>query len=60
MVTNQELHREFAGLINKEKLHEIYLLSCVDRIYKYPSTESFDNASASNFKKLLDNFTQIR
>ena len=60
MVTIQELHRDFDGLINKEKLNEIHLLSCVDRICKHPSAESFDNANASNVKKLLDNCTQIR
>ena len=60
MVTNQEIHRDFAGLINKEKLHEIHLFSCVDRICKHPSAESFDNANASNVKKILDNCSKIR
>ena len=45
---NQEIQISFAGPINNEKGHEIYILTCVDRFSKYPSAEIFENANASN------------
>ena len=49
---------DFAGSINKEKGHGIYILTCIDRFSKYPSAEIFDNANASNVIKFLDNCIQ--
>ena len=50
---------DFAGPINNEKEHEIYILTCIDRFSKYPSAELVDNANASNVIELLDNYIQI-
>ena len=49
---NQETQIYFAGTINNEKEHEIYILTCFDRFSKYPSAEIFDNANASNVKNV--------
>ena len=56
---NQEIQIDFAGPINNEKEHEIYILTCIDRFSKYPSAELVDNANASNVIKFLDKFIQI-
>ena len=37
IVPNQEIQINFAGPINYEKEHEIYILTCIDRFSKYPS-----------------------
>ena len=47
IVPNQEIQKEFAGPINNEKDHEIYILTCIDRFSKYASAEIFNNANAS-------------
>ena len=59
IVPNQEIQIDFAGPINNEKDHEIYILICIDRFSKYPSAEIFDNANASNVIKFLDNYKHI-
>ena len=59
MVPNQETQIDFAGPINNEKDHEIYILTCIDRFSKYSSAEKFDNANASNVITFLDNYIQI-
>ena len=59
IVPNQEIQIDFAGPINNEKEHEIYILTCIDRFSKYPSAELVDNANASNVKKFLDNYIQL-
>ena len=59
IVPNQETQIDFAGPINNEKEHEIYILTCIDRFSKYPSTELVDNANASNVIKFSDNYIQI-
>ena len=59
IVPNQEIQIDFAGPINNEKEHEIYILTCIDRFSKYPSAELVDNANASNVIKFLDNYIQI-
>ena len=59
IVPNQEIQIDFAGPINNEKEHEIYILTCIDRFSKYPSAELVDTANASNVLKLLDNYIQI-
>ena len=56
IVPNQEIRIDFAGTINNEKDHEIYILTCIDRFSKYPSAEIFDNVNASNVRKFLYNF----
>ena len=59
IVPNQEIQIDFAGPINNEKEHEIYILTCIDGFSKYPSAELVHNANASNVKKFLDNYIQI-
>ena len=59
IVPNQEIQIDFAGPINNEKEHEIYILTCIDRFSKYPSAELVDNANASNVIKFFDNYIQI-
>ena len=59
IVPNQEKQIYFAGPINNEKEHEIYILTSIDRFSKYPSAELVDNANASNVIKFLDNYIQI-
>ena len=56
IVPNQEIQIDFAGPINNEKEHEIYILTCIDRFSKYPSAEIFENANASNVIKFLDKY----
>ena len=56
IVPNQEIQKDFAGPINNEKEHEIYILTCVDRFSKYPSAEIVENANAMNVKKFLNNY----
>ena len=51
-VPNQEIQIDFAGPINNEKEHEIYILTS-------PSAELVDNANALNVIKFLDNYIQI-
>ena len=58
-VPNQQIQIDFAGPIDKEKNHENYILTCIDRISKYPSAEIFDKANASNVIKFLDNYIHI-
>ena len=58
IVPNQEVQIDFAGPINNEIGHEIYILTCNDRFSKYPSAENFDNANAYVIK-FLDNYIQI-
>ena len=53
IVPNQEIQTAFAGPLNDEKNHEIYILTCFDRFSKYPSAEFFDNANASNVIKFF-------
>ena len=59
IVPNQEIQIDFAGPINNEKEHEIYILTCIYRSSKYPSAELVHNANASNVIKFLDNYIQI-
>ena len=59
IVPNQEIQIDFAGPINNEKEHEIYILTCIDRFSKYPSAELVDNANVLNLIKFLDNYIQI-
>ena len=59
IVPNQEIQIDFAGIINNEKEHEIYILTCIDRFSKNPSAELVDNASASNIIKFLDNYIPV-
>ena len=59
IVPKQEIQIDFAGPINNEKEHEIYILTCIDGFSKYPSAELVHNANASNVKKFLDNYIQI-
>ena len=59
IVPNQEIQIDFAGPINNEKDHEIYILTCIDRFSKYPSAEIIDNANASNVINFLDNYIHI-
>ena len=59
IVPNQEMQIDFAGPINNEKEHEIYILTCFDRFSKYPSAEFVDNANSSNVIKFSDNYIQI-
>ena len=56
IVPDQEIQIDFAGPINIEKEHEIYILTCFDRFSKYPFAEIFENANASNVIKFLDNY----
>ena len=56
IVPSQEIHIDFAGPINNEKEHEIYILTCIYRFSKYPSVEIFENAKASNVIRFLDNY----
>ena len=56
IVPNREIQIDFAGPINNEEEHEIYILTCNDRFSKYPSAEIFENANASNVIKFLDNY----
>ena len=60
IVPNQEIQIDFAGPLNNEKDHEIYILTCIDTFSKYPSAEIFDNANASNVLKFLDNYIHIQ
>ena len=55
IVPNQEIQIDFAGPINNERGHEIYILTCFDRFFNYPSAEIFDNANTYNVIKFLDN-----
>ena len=59
MVTNQVIQIDFAGAIYYEKDHDTYILTCIDRFSKYPSSEILDNAKASNLTNFLDNYIQI-
>ena len=59
IVPNNEIQIGFAGPINNEKDHEVYILTCIDRFSKYPSAEIFDNANASNVIKFLDTYIHI-
>ena len=59
IVPNQEIQIDFAGPINNEKEHQIYILICIDRFSKYPSAEIFDNANATNVLKFLDNYIHV-
>ena len=59
IIPNQEILTDYAGPINNEKSHEVYILTCIDRFSKYPSAEIFDNANASNVIKFLDNYIHI-
>ena len=59
IVPNQEIQIDFAGPLNNEKDHEIYILTYIDKFSKYPSAENFDNANASNVIKFLDNYIHI-
>ena len=59
LVPNQEIQIDFAGPINNEKGHEIYILTCMDRISKYTSAETFANANTYIVIKFLDNYIQI-
>ena len=59
IVPNQEIQLDFAGPINNEKHHQIYILTCIDRVCKYPSAEMFENSNASNVIKFLDNHIQF-
>ena len=59
IVPNQEIQIDFAGPINNEKGHEIYILTCIDRFSKYPSAEIFDKANANKIIKFLDNYVKI-
>ena len=59
IVPNQEIQIDFAGPINNEKEHEIYILTCIDRFSKYLSAELVENGNASNVIKFLDNYIQI-
>ena len=56
IVPNQEIQIDFAGPINNEKEHEIYILTCIDRFSKYPSAQIFENKNASNVINFLDNY----
>ena len=58
IVPNQKIQIDFAGPINNEREHEIYILTCIDRFSKYPSAELVDNAISSNVMKFLDNYIQ--
>ena len=58
LVPNQEIQIDFAGPINIEKDHEIYILTSIDRFSNYPA-EIFDNANVSNVIKLLDIYMHI-
>ena len=55
-VPNQEIQIDFAGPTNKEKDHEIYVLTSIDKFFKYPSAE---NANTSNVIKFLDNYIKV-
>ena len=59
IVPNQEIQIDFAGPINNENEHEIYILTCIDRFSKYPSAELVDIANSSNVIRILDNYIQI-
>ena len=59
IVPKQEIQRDFAGPINNEKEHEIYILTCIDRSSKYPSSEYFENANALNVIKISDKYMKI-
>ena len=59
IVPNQEIQIDFAGPENKEKDHEIYISTCIDRFSQYQLTEIFDNANSSNVIKFLDNYIRI-
>ena len=59
IVPNQETQIGFAGPINNSRDHEIYILTCFDRFFKYTSAEIFDNANAFNVIKFLDNYIHI-
>ena len=38
---------------------EIYILTSIDRLSRYPSAEIFDNANATNVKIFLDNYIHV-
>ena len=59
IVPIQERQMDFAGPLNREEEHEIYLFSCIDSFFKYPSAEVFNTTNASNVIKLLDNHIQF-
>ena len=59
LVPNQETQIDFAGPINNSRDHEIYILTCFDRFFKYTSAEIFDNANTSNVIKFLNNYIHI-
>ena len=59
LVPNQEIQIDFAGPINNEKDHEVYILTCIDSFSKYPSADIFDNANASYIINILENYRQI-
>ena len=59
MVPIQERQMDFAGPLNNEEVHDIYLFSCIDSCFKYPSAEVFNTTNASNVIKLLDNHIQF-
>ena len=59
-VPHHKIQIDFAGpTSNKRKRLTIYILTCIDQFPKYPSIEIFDNATASNAKKFLDNHIQF-
>ena len=60
IVPNQEIQIDFAGPINNENEHEIFILKCIDRFSKYPSAEIFENANASNVIKFLDKYIHTK
>ena len=62
IVSNQEIQIDFAGPINNEKEHEIFILTFTDRFFKYQSAEIFENANTSNvikFLTIINNFTEF-
>ena len=59
IVSNHEIQIDFAGPINNEKEHELFILTFTDRFFKYPSAELFENANTLNVIKFLDIYKQF-
>ena len=54
IVSNQEIRIVFAGSINNDKEHEIYIITCTDRDSEYQSAEIVENANASIVIKFFE------
>ena len=57
--TNEEIQKDFGGLITTEKDQYKYFLACNDRFSKYPAEEPFDKTNRPNFVEFLDEHVRI-